>query len=335
MTDVLIRQIEMLRSLPREPRRVTTPMIRAHLESLGYVVTLRTIQRDLIALSAHFPLVSDERDHAHGWAWKKDAAEGFMGMDSITALSFVMATQLLDKALPPSVLDHLRHLRTEAERVLSRQQGGTFMQWPDKVRVLPPGQPLLPAIVLPTVLDAVYDSLLRGKRLACQYENRKGEINDLLVSPLGVVLRQNVVYLIATINKYQDIRQMALHRFKQAELTDEAVSIPPNFSLNQYLADGEMGFKESDIAIALQLRVKRSAGLHLFETPLSYDQKIIDDQDGCLKISATVPDTRELRTWILGFGEHLEVIAPSSLRDEVSEVISAMAAKYNSNECVI
>lgn len=38
MTDVLIRQIEMLRSLPREPRRVTTPAIHAYLESLSYKV---------------------------------------------------------------------------------------------------------------------------------------------------------------------------------------------------------------------------------------------------------------------------------------------------------
>lgn len=70
--DALDRTLAMLRHIPRYPRRVDTVSLRDRLAGMGYVVSLRTIQRDLNKLSERFPLKSDD-SKPQGWWWAKDA----------------------------------------------------------------------------------------------------------------------------------------------------------------------------------------------------------------------------------------------------------------------
>jgi len=41
-----------------------------------------------------------------------------------------------------------------------------------------------------------------------------------------------------------------------------------------------------------------------------------------------VKDTLELRWWLLGFGDKVEVLAPKALREEFSAVTQRMAVQY-------
>jgi predicted DNA-binding transcriptional regulator YafY len=72
----------------------------------------------------------------------------------------------------------------------------------------------------------------------------------------------------------------------------------------------------------------RAAGEHLFETPLSADQTLASDADGRLHLAATVPNTRSLVWWLLGFGDGVVIQEPASLRDEVAGIVHRMAAAY-------
>jgi len=59
-------------------------------------ISLKTIQRDLHALSRLFPIVSDEDSKPFGWGWSKDA--GVMDiptMDQKTALTFRLVDEYL------------------------------------------------------------------------------------------------------------------------------------------------------------------------------------------------------------------------------------------------
>ncbi len=54
-----LRHLAMLRRIPRAPGFIATPDLRSALESLDYAVDIRTVQRDLEALSSIFPLHCD------------------------------------------------------------------------------------------------------------------------------------------------------------------------------------------------------------------------------------------------------------------------------------
>ena len=72
-----------------------------------------------------------------------------------------------------------------------------------------------------------------------------------------------------------------------------------------------------------------SAGFHLSETPLSKDQKIYEDkQSREMRVKATLDDTAQLRWWLLGFGDLVEVIGPKKLREEFVEMTKKMVSVY-------
>lgn len=333
MSDAIFRQISILKFLKREPDYKNTQQIREHLGAQGYDISLRTIQRNLNDLSAELPLVSNEDDKSHYWAWSKDAAAGWLGMDETTALSFIMTLRLLDKTLPPSVIEHLKDLKNEAHHVLSKPSAGNLKKWTDKVCVVPKGQALLPPQIPTDILETIYNGLLNEKRLLCLYERKDGFIYEMSISPLGLVVRDNLIYVIATLFDYTDIRQLVLHRFKSAKLTKTSIVPPTDFILKKYIEDGELGIKKSKELINIKIRM--AGGKHLHETMLSQDQIISPDliHKGWVIITASVPDTQELRWWLLGFGRYVDVLEPDFLRQEMILHVKGMLNHYQHDSC--
>lgn len=83
--------------------------------------------------------------------------------------------------------------------------------------------------------------------------------------------------------------------------------------------------------IVLRALSARSAGEHLYETPLSLQQQLLplNEDEGRLELVATVPNTRELQWWLLGLGEGVEVMAPPELRAEIGRIVVQMAHRYH------
>jgi predicted DNA-binding transcriptional regulator YafY len=61
---------------------------------------------------------------------------------------------------------------------------------------------------------------------------------------------------------------------------------------------------------------------------LADDQQIVADGAGAVRVSATVLDTKELRWWLLGFGDQVTVLGPARLRDQMRDTVAGMAAGY-------
>ena len=70
MRATLQRRMLLLGMIPRQPRRVSAPALVEYLQARGLSTTLRTIERDLEALSGFLPLGRDERDRPYGWYWQ-------------------------------------------------------------------------------------------------------------------------------------------------------------------------------------------------------------------------------------------------------------------------
>jgi tetratricopeptide (TPR) repeat protein len=93
MSDVLLRHIEMLRMIPRN-KMVTTSKIKARLETLGYVITERTIQRDLNELSRKFPIICDDTKKPYQWSMTEASADLDIPSMALTATNSQFASEL-------------------------------------------------------------------------------------------------------------------------------------------------------------------------------------------------------------------------------------------------
>lgn len=329
--DTLFRHWHMLRLLPRYPRKISTAEIESKLETSGFRTSRRTIQRDLDKLSVEFPLVSDGNKPS-GWSWQVDADTfDIPGMDTNTALTFCMVQTYLKPLLPQGCLAALNpHLR-RAEKLLKELEGCNLKAWPDKVRIVQRSQNLEPPRIASEVMGVVYEALFHDRQFLGEYRSRSERATkEFVVNPLGLIFHDPVVYLVATLWDYSDLRLLALHRFNTARLLKDGCRRPENFNLDHYLAQGAVEFPLNPNAgpIHLIVRMASDVAFHLRESPLGKKQKITPDQDGFVQIETTVANTCQLRWWLLGFGDKVEIIGPTDLRAEFTQTAKAMMNLY-------
>ena len=329
MTDSAYRQVLMLRHVPSEPRKITVSNLVTNLSNLeGYKVTERTVQRDLNTLSTHFALVCDRRSKPYGWSFKKGSLIDIPVMDSATAITFDMVGHYLKEILPATVLKYLQPHIDQARTRLDELKPKLGKKWSTKFASLPEGLQLLPAKIHPMVLEQVYQGVLEGR---CLSINRgKGPET---VHPLGIVHRGRVIYLIATFFDYSDVRQVSLQRIRNVRLLDEPIKYPVGLTVKKYIEDGGFDYgSKSAKRIQVRLKFFGPAGDNLYETPLSGAQ-IIEDlttDDNQIKIvRASVEDNWELRWWLLGFGDQVEILSPKKIRQEFRSLAVSLSKMYH------
>jgi len=327
----LLRQWHMLRNVPRAPLKITVKELCERLRADDFTVTERTVQRDLKELSEVFPITADERDRPFGWSWLPNASSfDLPGLTVPEALTLTMVEQHLHHHLPPVTVDALRPHFLSAARTLSTVgDSAPARAWLAKVRSVPPQQPLLPAKIDAACQRQVYLALMQDRQLRLHYRKRDAEEATVYaaVHPLAVVQRGGLVYLVCMFGRYDDVRTLALHRVQQAEMLYEPARRQSGFDIDAYIASGQFGVI-AGAPVNLRAVFSRVAGEHLYETPLSADQVLTGDAEGRLHLAATVPNTRSLVWWLLGFGDGVVIEEPASLRNEMAGIARRMAAAY-------
>jgi len=321
----------MLSLVPRRPPGITTESLREALAARDFDVNLRTIQRDLVKLSAPFPLICDE-DEPPRWYWAPHAETVTLpGHDPVSALSWQLIEQHLQPLLPRSLTHEIQPHFDSARGFLEATDVGSFRRWARRVRILPRSMQLHAPEISPDVLDAVYQGLLEQRRVEVDYTNRSREApRRMVLHPLALVVRDSVHYLLATVWDFTDIRQLVLHRMSSARLLEEGASEPRDFDLDDYIRQGGFDYSSGE-QIALVARFDSYAGKALLETPLDPEQshEILDD--GRIEIRATVNDSQQLRWWLMGFGSGVEVIAPDHLRADMRKDAEALLKMYEAS----
>ena len=330
MADSLLRQWKILRCIPRAPRRIKIAELIEQLRQYDVdVPTHRTVQRDLDVLANIFPMLkSAKQGSAHYWFMdtEKEVLD-IPRMESPTALAFYLAEQQLCNELPTSALDHLQAHFNTARKILDKHPS-VYSDWRNNIRVMPQTQKLLAPAIPTDVLDTIYTALLEKRRFEAKYYGRRDDqFKHYRVNPLALIFRGTVTYLVCTLRDYQDIRLLSLHRFVEAVLTDVPTNVPPGFDLDTYIQQGHVDFRLGEL-IKLEMLIHEEVVIHLQESKLSKEQRISWISDQHYYFQATVQDTGQLRWWLLGFADHIEILKPEALRQEFKEKTARMAQKY-------
>jgi predicted DNA-binding transcriptional regulator YafY len=302
--------IEILRHVPKGRGLVTAKAIRQQLAAQGYPRDIRTIQRHLDTLSAHFDIERDERSKPYGYRWNSDARA--LTLPQLTPQESVLlkfAYAQLKSLLPTNLRKDLNGFFDHAEHVLNQQSNARLdRQWLQKVRIVPTSQPLLPPNIDNLVLDAVSTALYENRFLEIRYQNAHGQVKDKArVMPLGLAQQGLRIYLVCQFDGYDNYRNLALHRIQQVTVMDEHYDYPDDFDLELYDRNGHFGFGDGT-RIKIIFSITKDAGYYLTETPLSADQQI-DEYEDYYRITATVIDSMMLTGWLRGWGENIWDVA--------------------------
>ena len=328
--ETILRQWQMLRYIPRYPHKISARELKEKLDSENFTVSKRTIERNLMDLSATFPLALDDRDKPYGWSWQKDApAFDLPGLGNSEALTMMMVEQHLNTLLPATTLEVLEpYFKAAKQHLKTLPKAQQVSSWLNKVRTVSPNQPLLPPKIRPEVQHAVSEGLLMDRQLQITYRRRGDpKTAQYRIHPLALIQRGGLVYLAVCINDHHDTRTLALHRIETVTILKESSQYPAEFNIDDEIAKGRFGFGDGTM-ITLKAKFRHGCGDHLFETPLSKDQKVEELPDGNLLLTATVASTPQLSWWLLALGDGAEVIEPLKLRDEIRSSIQRMVKIY-------
>lgn len=327
-STIIDRLWELLRMLPSRPPGLTTRELHARIEGLGYGVSRRTIERYLLDLSVHFPLVSTTAGKANSWYLMPGSSLDLARLSVSEALTLKMVERHLAALLPDTLLQSLQAHFRQAEQVLEAASAkNTMVRWVDKIRAIPSNQTFLFPRLDPDLLSVLQTALIEERQVQVKYDSRhQNRVTPQVLNPLALLQRGNGTYLLATVTGSDLVRTYAVHRIAEAVALDTGALIPAGFDLDAYLQAGGGGFGMGP-AIRLRLSLQERLAQNLREAPLAADMRFEETEDGVIA-EATIPDTWQLRWWLLSKGPEVEVLAPADLREHMRVQLQQALAAY-------
>ena len=312
--ETTLLAVELLRHIPRK-HKITAKELQQKLHNAGMERDLRSVQRLMAALSDSTALgiERDDRSKPYGFRWQESARGMALGQLTLhESLLLQLAEEHLKHLLPAHLMQSMAGFFAQARRNLDGQSPNERLarQWPRKVRVVATSQPLLAPTIAPGVLEAVSEALYANRWLELDYKNAAGKQKAIKVMPLGLAQQGVRLYLVCRYDGFDNERSLALHRINKAEASTLTFDRPAGFDLQKYDDDGRFGFGEGQ-RVRLSFQIKKDAGFHLLETPLSKDQQVRDMGDGWMEVTATAVDSAMLEWWLRGFGEAVRYIQKS------------------------
>lgn len=331
--DTLYRRWLILCLIPRYGNSITVSQIADKLIARGVEsASVRTIQRDLEELSGPFPITNEQDGRTFRWCWMEDAPRHDLPvMDPQTAITFHLVKEHLTPLLPASSLKYLESYFTTAAAILSGNEEMPLAQWRDKVRRISRGLQMEPPKFPPGIAEIVSEALLKERRLKVSYrprlESAAKEYAEL--NPLGLVLVDSLIYLVATIGDYTNPLQFLVHRMEDVTMLKKAATVPNGFSLQGYIESGEFSYPVGKETIRLKALFDRDAAAYLHETSLPGLITLTDDdEEETVLLEAELLDSRQLRWWLRGFGDAVEVLEPLNLREEFRAMAKNLKSIY-------
>ncbi|BBP01053.1 helix-turn-helix transcriptional regulator [Sulfuriferula nivalis] len=284
-------------------RTVTASELRQQLADAGINRDLRTLQRQLDMLSENYDIDRDDSSKPYRYKWKEFAKGlSLVGLSPQESLLLTLAEQHLNSLLPTKLMKSMQGFFTQARSQLGdKSKTKREREWLEKVRVVSTTQPLLPPKIDPLVFEQVSNALYANQWLEVDYKNAAGKRTETRVMPLGLAQQGQRMYLVCRFDGYDNERSLALNRIISAKVSTLTFERPKDFDLKQYDDDGRFGYGNGQ-HIKLSFRIDKDAGLHLLESPLSLDQRVVE-LDDAYEITATVVDSEMLEWWLRGFGD--------------------------------
>jgi predicted DNA-binding transcriptional regulator YafY len=139
------------------------------------------------------------------------------------------------------------------------------------------------------------------------------------------------LYVLARVvrGKGNDMRTYAIDRIESTELDrSKHFELPHNFNPRKYYAN-KLGLWHSDEpATQVVLAIEESAVDSAKERQWPGFVEWRHRDDGRWYLTLEVPVTPELQTWILTWGQKMEVIKPESLRRKIADRFRAALSAY-------
>ena len=347
MSEVLMRQIEMLRMIPRR-RTVTTKKLKERLDTRGYYTTERTIQRDLIEMSRKLPIVCKDDEKPYQWSW---AIHGELWdipqMDVDECLPATLLEIEMLSSLESTMDNRFAAIQPYLERsflfLLNKIGSASFNHWKRKIRSIDTRQIARSYLFEKSVLDPIHLGIIEKKYIEISTKDNP-ELN-LEIEVLALLAIDTVYKMIYKRSGSDQIEFLSVANLLKASLSETFITLPTNLDLDEYINKQIYRVDSPKEKSKLILHFYNYAGDFLNDSALLQEktypdpyhqfpdfpvkQKVQDLGNGELRVTAIKYVTKRTIQWILGLGPDVVVIEPEWLRNEIKALATKTASQYS------
>ncbi len=180
------------------------------------------------------------------------------------------------------------------------------------------------------LINLLSQAVMNGERLALNYFSySSGKATKREVDPYRLYYFEGTLYLIGHCHKAGEVRTFAVERIRLAEKTGHSFKPPKDFSIEEYFKHSFGVFRQE--LTSVEIRFDAKVAPFIRSKVWHPSQEITSDATGGLTVRFRLAGTREIKSWVMGFAEHAEVIAPDSLRKEIARDLEKMASLYENS----
>ena len=288
----------------------------------------RTIRRDLEALScAGFPLYDEKINGTTMWKLRARPFRGLeeMGLSVMELCALYFSRAMLASLAGAPFQDDAERALGKIERALPAGCRRFLDGLPVAIKAKMAGRKKQDERRVREMVQRATEALLAHRRLEMRYDSLTSRrTKDYVVEPLRLSYADGGTYLTAFVPEYQETRHFAVERIRTLSTTDETFAPRPlpaepfAHSLGAHSGSPERVELEFDAAAAAYVTGREWHRSQTFETRA--DGSILLRLNVCLDVP--------LRTWILGFGSAVRVVAPERLVSEIYSELDAARAGY-------
>lgn len=179
---------------------------------------------------------------------------------------------------------------------------------------------------------AVARAWAEGRVVEFSYESSSRERHDRVrlrpyfLEPSAV---GRSLYVIGHDEGADALRTYKVERMGQAAVTLDRYEIPDDFDADKWLRHSwGIWSADSTQLVTVHLRFDAAVARRVRESVWHRTQRLTERPDGSVDLEFEVAGIIEVRPWILGWGDTVEVLSPPELRGVVAEAVRGAAARY-------
>jgi predicted DNA-binding transcriptional regulator YafY len=306
------RLIQILQRLALD-REVTVRSLYKHFNGL---VEIRTLQRDLKALSgAGIPLV-DENGNGREKIWKLEQA-GIKFIPQALSNRELLASYFLERL---AEVARGTKLEKDVKSLLRKAKQAVKTEFFQSLDELNPRNQLFGATFTGYIDYAPHSESIdtfieaASKRERCRFIYKahwKAKESDFEADPYMLVYHKGALYGIVWVPAHDNYIFLAIQRIKHIEKLEQTFKRRRDFNLRK-ICDGRFGIygHEGLKPQKVVLKFSETVAETIAERVWHPSQKITRHKDGTLTLELTTIVSDELRSWVAGWLEYVEVSKP-------------------------
>jgi predicted DNA-binding transcriptional regulator YafY len=291
-------------------------------------VTTRTIRRDLDALqTVGFPIYDEVVNGTKFWRLDPGALGAFArsGLTFAQLCALYFSRALLECFAGTHLLADLQGAFAKFEAALSPAMRKFLERLPRVIAAKPPHAKRQDKQTWQTTA-ILLEASLRQRTIAMRYHSHEsGREKEYLVHPYRLVQAQGGLYLIAFVPAYAEVRTFAVERIRRVSAREQTFEPVPELESDPFR--NSLGVHRGP-ACRVQLRFHPRLAASIKDRTWHASQRLKDRSDGSLVMTLDVSDDYALRSWILGFGRFVRVLAPAHLAEWALEELDAAREQY-------